>query len=59
MHKMNSHILHVLFLADEWGSSKGGMSTLNREMAKHFALLPNVKVTYLVPPKTAKLKMRQ
>ena len=47
---MNNHILHVLFLADEWGSSKGGMSTLNREMAKHFALLPNVKVTYLVPP---------
>ena len=47
---MGSEEMHVLFLADEWGSSKGGISTINREMAKHFALLPNVNVSCLVPP---------
>ena len=41
---------HFLFLADEWSSSKGGMSTINRELAKHLAKLPDVKVTFLVPP---------
>ena len=35
-------------MADEWGSSKGGLSTLNRELAKHLALQPEVEVTCLL-----------
>ena len=36
-------------LADEWGSSKGGISTLNRELCKGLAQQPNVVVTLIVP----------
>ena len=32
----------------EWSSSKGGLSTLNRELAKHLALQPEVEVTCLL-----------
>ena len=43
--------LHVLFLATEWGSSQGGFSTINRELAKQFAGSPKVsRVSFLVPP---------
>ena len=42
-------ILNVTLLATEWGSSKGGLSTLNRELAKGLAQQPNVSVTILVP----------
>ena len=36
-------------MGDEWGSSKGGLSTLNRELAKHLARQPDVEVTVLLP----------
>ena len=42
-------ILNVSLLANEWGSSKGGLSTINRTLAIHLAKHPNVEVTFLVP----------
>ena len=41
--------LGITLLADEWKSSKGGLSTLNRELAKQLAQQPHVSVTILVP----------
>ena len=35
-------------MGDEWGSSKGGLSTLNRELAKHLARQPDVEITVLL-----------
>ena len=43
-------------MADEWGSSKGGLSTLNREMCKGLAQLRNVSVNLLVPEYTEEEK---
>ena len=42
-------ILKVSLLANEWGSSKGGLSTINRTLAIYLAKHPNVEVTILVP----------
>ena len=42
-------ILRVALLANEWGSSKGGLSTINRTLAIHLAKHANVEVTFLVP----------
>ena len=42
-------ILKVCLLANEWGSSKGGLSTINRTLAIHLAKHPNVEVTIIVP----------
>ena len=39
----------VTLVGDEWGSSKGGLSTLNRELAKHLARQSGVEVTILLP----------
>ena len=36
-------------MGDEWGSSKGGVSTVNRELAKHLACQPGLEVTILLP----------
>ena len=44
-----SRPLRVTLLASEWKSSKGGLSTLNRELAIQFAKHPNVSVTFFVP----------
>lgn len=43
--------LSVTLLADEWGSKKGGISTMNRELAVNLANISeiNVQVTFLVP----------
>ena len=41
--------LKVTLLGDEWASSAGGLSTLNRELAIHLAEQPKVDVTFLVP----------
>ena len=41
--------MKVALLAIEWGSSKGGLSTVNRTLAIHLAKLSNVEVTILVP----------
>ena len=40
--------LRVLFLASEWGSSKGGLSTINRELAINIAKSPGVDVSLFV-----------
>ena len=42
-------ILKVTLLANEWGSSRGGLSTINRTLAIHLAKDPHVEVTILVP----------
>ena len=49
-------ILKISPLADEWGSSKGGVSTLNRELCKGMAQQPNVLVTLVVPEYNEKEK---
>ena len=41
--------LRVLFLASEWGSSKGGLSTINRELAINIAQHSGVDVSFFVP----------
>ena len=40
--------LDVVTVADEWGSSRGGLSTINRELAIQFAMQQNVRVIFLV-----------
>ncbi|CAH3188636.1 unnamed protein product, partial [Porites lobata] len=42
-------VLHVTLLGDEWGSSAGGLSTINRELAIHLSNHSAVKVSLLVP----------
>jgi len=46
----------VTILASEWGSSKGGLSTINRELAIQLAKLPEVEITFFVPQCTDKDK---
>ncbi|XP_067057912.1 uncharacterized protein [Acropora muricata] len=41
--------LQVTILASEWGSSKGGLSTLNRELAIQLAKLSCVEITFFLP----------
>ena len=45
----SSSRLGVLFLGFEWGSSKGGLSTINRELAINVVKHPEVDVTFFVP----------
>ncbi|XP_020622202.1 uncharacterized protein LOC110059815 isoform X2 [Orbicella faveolata] len=45
----SSRRLKVTFLGSEWRSSKGGLSTLNRELAINVAKSPEVEVTFFVP----------
>ncbi len=42
-------VLQVTLLGTEWRSSKGGLSTINRELAKQLSANPEVKVTVFVP----------
>ena len=42
-------MLHVTLLGGEWGSSAGGLSTINRELAIHLSNHSTVKVSLLVP----------
>ena len=42
-------MLHVTLLGGEWGSSAGGSSTINRELAIHLSNHSAVKVSLLVP----------
>ena len=44
-----SERLQVLILASEWGSSKGGLSTIKRELATNLAKCTEVHVTFFVP----------
>ncbi|XP_068739700.1 uncharacterized protein [Montipora capricornis] len=39
----------VTILASEWGSSKGGLSTINRKLAIHLAKFSEVEITFFVP----------
>ena len=48
--------LKISPLADEWGSAKGGISTLNRELCKGMAQQENVLVTLVVPEYNEKEK---
>ncbi|XP_067018295.1 uncharacterized protein [Acropora muricata] len=41
--------VQIVILASEWGSSKGGVSTINRELAIQFAKLPDFEVTFFLP----------
>ena len=41
--------VQVTILASEWGSSKGGLSTINRELAIQLAKCPETEITFLVP----------
>ena len=44
-----SSALKVTLLGSEWGTSAGGLSTLNRELAIHLSKVPKVKVSLLLP----------
>ena len=39
----------VTILASEWGSSKGGLSTINRELAIQLAKCSGVEITFFLP----------
>ena len=39
----------VTILASEWGSRKGGLSTINRELAIQLAKCPEAEITFFVP----------
>ena len=41
--------LHVTILASEWRSTKGGLSTLNRELARQLAKCPELQISFFVP----------
>ena len=41
--------IKVTILASEWGSSKGGLSTINRELAIQLAKFSDVEVTFFLP----------
>ena len=41
--------VQVTILASEWGSSKGGLSTINRELAIQLAKFSAVEVTFFLP----------
>ena len=41
--------MKVSVLAEEWGSSKGGLSTIIRTLAIHLAKHPNLEITIIVP----------
>ena len=41
--------VQVTILASEWGSTKGGLSTINRELAIQLAKCPEADITFFVP----------
>ena len=41
--------LQVTILASEWGTTKGGLSTLNKELAIQLAQCPEVEISFFVP----------
>ena len=44
-----SRKVKVTILASEWGSSKGGLSTINRELAIQLAKNPEAEISFFVP----------
>ena len=51
-------MLYVTLLGDEWSSSAGGLSTINRELAIHLSNHPAVRVSLLVPQKACNYEER-
>ena len=47
--QQHDRTIEVTILASEWGSSKGGLSTINRELAIQLAKFPDVEVTFFLP----------
>ncbi|XP_044164262.1 D-inositol 3-phosphate glycosyltransferase-like [Acropora millepora] len=45
----NSQTLNITLLGSEWKSSKGGLSTFNRELAIYLSQIQNVRVSLFVP----------
>ena len=45
----DSRKVKVTSLASEWGSSKGELSTINRELAIQLAKCPEVEITFFLP----------
>ena len=43
------NLLRVTILGEEWGSSKGGLLTMNRELAIQLAKHPNMEITMYLP----------
>ena len=41
--------VQVTILASEWGSSNGGLSTINRELAIQLAKCPEAEITFFLP----------
>ena len=41
--------IKVTILASEWGSTKGGLSAINRELAIQLTQFPDVQVTFFLP----------
>ena len=39
----------VTILASEWGSSNGGLSNINKELAIQLAKFPEVEITFFLP----------
>ena len=44
-----SRKVKVTILASEWGSSNGGLSTINRELAIQLAKFPEVEISFFLP----------
>ena len=44
-----SRKVKVTILASEWGSSNGGLSTINRELAIQLAKFPELEITFFLP----------
>ena len=44
-----SRKVQVTILASEWGSSRGGLSTINKELAIQFAKCPEAEITFFLP----------
>ena len=49
LHKHGPSKVQVTILASEWGSSKGGLSTINRELAIQLAKFSCLEVTFFLP----------
>ncbi|XP_044176497.1 uncharacterized protein LOC114976089 isoform X4 [Acropora millepora] len=49
LHKHGQSKVQVTILASEWGSSNGGLSTINRELAIQLAKFSRLEVTFFLP----------
>ena len=54
--QQHDRIIKITILASEWESRKGGLSTINRELAIQLAKFPDVEVTFFLPKCSHKSK---